>query len=272
MRIVIAAIAAALLSSAASAQADEVAQKGRDVLDRYKDAVITVQAVVSVSFGGSQRESEGEATGTVVAPDGLTIMSLTALDPTTMYDGMGPGGGDVVSKISSLRMLMPDNVEHVAEVVLRDRELDLAFVRPVERQDAPFVHVDITQDAAPELLDHIAVLMQLGRVGRRAHAVMIERVESIIDRPRTMYVGPEHRARAFMSSPAFTLDGAFVGLGVMRSIRGRAIGGMGDSVLLVFVSARDIALGIEQVPDWGQSPEADDAEELGEDYGETPMD
>ncbi|MCC6143656.1 MAG: trypsin-like peptidase domain-containing protein, partial [Candidatus Hydrogenedentes bacterium] len=231
-------------------EADEVAEKGRAVLEANKAAVITLQTIVEVSFGGQSRESEGEATGTIIQDDGLTIMSLTALDPTTMYENMGQQGGNVVSKVSSVTMLMGDGSEVPAKVILRDKDLDIAFVRPLNKPEAPLPFIDISNAGQPQLLDQIVVLMQLGQVGRREHAVMVDRIESILAKPRTLYVSADYRSRSFISSPGFTLDNQFVGLGVMRSIRTRNVSGMGSSALLVFVSGADIQETLAQVPAW----------------------
>jgi hypothetical protein len=242
----------ALLCAAALAHSDEVAEKGRAVLEANKSAVITLQTIVEVSFGGQSRESEGEATGTIIQDDGLTIMSLTALDPTTMYENMGQQGGNVVSKVSAVTMLLADGTEVPAKVILRDKDLDIAFVRPIEKPASPMPFVDMRNAGKPQLLEQIVVLMQLGQVGRREYAVMVDRVESILTKPRTLYVSADYRSRSFISSPGFTLDNQFVGLGVMRSIRTRNVSGMGASALLVFVSGEDIQESISQVPAWGE--------------------
>lgn len=58
----------------------------------------------------------------------------------------------------------------------------------------------------------------------------------------------EHRANAVLSTPVFTLDGQFIGIGAMRAIRSSSGGGMGDNVVVVIVPAKEIKDGISQVP------------------------
>ncbi len=243
------------------AWADEAAEQGRAVLAGNKDAVITVRIVTSMSVGGQQRESESEATGTVIDSSGLAVLSLSAVDPSIMLERFREMGQEMTSKIADLKMVLGDGSEVPAEIVLRDRDLDLAFLRPTEPRAAPMAHVNLDNAGAPQLLDQLAILAQLGQVARRTHSVFLERIEAIIDKPRTFYVPGSHRARDVWCSPAFTLEGKFVGIGVMRTIKTRAGGGgMGDS-LIVLVPAEDIREASKQVPPVGQkAPEAQPAE------------
>lgn len=234
----------------ATSIADETAEKGRAVLAAHKDAVITVRTVLSLSFGNTPEERTNEANGTVIDPEGLTVLSLTSVDPSSLMSKMGAGKREVVSKVSGMKMILADGSEIEAEVVLRDVDLDLAFVRPIAKPAEPMPHVNLTATGKPDVLDELVILAQLGQVARRAHSVLVERVETIIDKPRTFYVLGEHRARAVVCSPAFTLDGAFVGIGVFRSISSDAAGGMGDNVLVVVISANDIREAALQVPPW----------------------
>src|SRR5690606_12736258 len=80
--------AAAVLAclTAAPVRGDEVAEKGREILNRYREAVVTVPVVLRVSgSSGRSSESRQELTGTVVDPSGLTVLALSAVDPTDIY-------------------------------------------------------------------------------------------------------------------------------------------------------------------------------------------
>lgn len=239
-----------LLLAGVSGSSDETAEKGRAVLAAHKDAVVTVRTVLSLSFGNSPEERTNEANGTVISADGLTVLSLTSVDPSNLMSKMGSGRKEVVSKVTGMKMILADGSELDAEVVLRDVDLDLAFVRPLVKPAAPMPYVDLAAAGNPDVLDELVILAQLGQVARRAHSVLVERVETVIDKPRKFYVLGEHRARAIVCSPAFTLDGAFVGIGVFRSITSDASGGMGDNVLVVIVCASDIQEAAQQVPPW----------------------
>lgn len=230
------------------ASGDEAGEKGRALFEAHKDAVVTVRAVISLSFGGNEDERESWANGTVIDATGLTLLSLTFIDPMALYEAMGQAPEEMTSKVISLKILRPDGEEAPAEVVLRDKDLDLVFVRPVAKPKEPMAYIDITNLAQPQLLETLAVVTQLGEVARRAHSVLLERVETIVNKPRTYYVLGEHRGQALVSSPAFTLDGKFVGIGAMRAIRKESEGRMGDSVLVIIVPSADIQEALKQVP------------------------
>ncbi|MBP8131932.1 MAG: hypothetical protein KA184_20325 [Candidatus Hydrogenedentes bacterium] len=242
----------AALTLGPALSADETAEKGRAVFDQYKNTVITIRTVLSMSMGGNPQEHESEANGTVIDPAGLAVLSLSSVDPSGLMARLDREQQDVVTKVTSMKMILPDGSELDAEVVLRDGDLDLAFVRPVVKPAAPMPFVDLQKTGKPQLLDELVILAQLGQVARRAHSVLVERVETIVDKPRTFYILGEHRARAVVCSPAFTLDGAFVGIGVFRSIQS-AETRSGDNVVIVIVSGDDIREASAQVPPWPES-------------------
>jgi hypothetical protein len=245
-RWMIAGIAALMLTAGPMAWAEDAAEMAEQVLDANQEAVITIVTVVGISFGDQDRERELEANATVIGEDGLSVLALTAVDPAQIYKAMGSGGEGPTSTVKTMKMIMNDGTEHEAEVVLRDSDLDLAFVRPTEPLEKQLPYVDLADAAELDVLDRIVVLGQLGKVSRRAHSVFIERIEAIVDKPRLFYIPPEHRGRSIMCSPVFALDGKFLGIGVMRAIRSG--GGMGDGASVIIVPAADIAESAKQVP------------------------
>lgn len=250
-RILVAACLAILLAPCVFA--DEIAAKGRAILEANKSAVITVIGTIKISYGGKDRESEIEANGTVIAPTGVTVLSLTAVDPGSLYGAPRDGGPKPAVKVTALKMLLEDGAEVPAEIVLRDVELDLAFIRPIEAPATPMAHIGLDDPGHPELLDELAIIGQLGKVVRRAHCVLIERIEAVVEKPRTLYLIGEHRANAVACSPAFTLDGKFVGIGVLRTLRGKPGGAGSREVLTVIVAAEDIKESADQAPPYEES-------------------
>ncbi len=226
---------------------DDVAEKGRAILEKNKDAVITVFATMGLAYGGNEQEQESWANGVVIGEDGLAVLSLTAVDPS-VYVRAVREGAEISAKVKSLKMLTRDGREIPAEVVLRDTELDLVFIRPLQKPEQPMAHVDVADAGRPQLLDQLAIITQLGQVAGRAHSVLIERIETVMDRPRTMYVLGGHRAQDVLCSAAFTLEGQFVGVGVLRAIHTADQKGPQDNTLVVIVPASDIQEGLTQVP------------------------
>ena len=130
-------VACLLVAFAGMAFGDEVAEKGRAVFEANKDAVVTVRSVVSLSFGGEENERESWANGTIVDESGLTVVALSFLDPTQLFKAMGRDMGDMGSKVVSLNIVLPDGTEIPAEEAIRDKDLDLALLRPIEQPGQP---------------------------------------------------------------------------------------------------------------------------------------
>lgn len=236
---------------------DLIAEKGRAVFEAHRDAVVTIESIISISFGGESQEQEGWANATVISPDGLAVLALSALDPTTMAERMGNMPGEMNTQIASLKMRLPSGGEVSAEVVLRDIELDLVYVKPTEALEEPLPYVNLDDAASPDILESVVAITQLGEVARRAHTVFAARIEAKVERPRPYYIIGSHRSNDVMCSPVFDLEGKFVGIGAMRTIRTGKGRQFGDNMLIVIVPVDDIRDGVEQAAARLQ----DDAEE-----------
>ena len=264
--------AVALCAVPCLAFADELADKGRAILEKNKAGVVTVRIVIKMqmtmqNFPSREEEMKSEATGTVIDPSGLTVLSLNETDPSGLFEDMTDSreGFEVKSSIGDLKILRGDGTEIAAQVVLRDRDLDLAFIRPTEAPKEPLPAVDFANAAAPAMLDPIVTINRMGRVAGREYAVSLERVSAVVTRPRTFYVMGHDPTQTSLGCPAFNLDGAAIGLCVMRSIkRGGDSGGFGmfgvgdDNVMAIVVPAADVLDVAKQAPAAGE-----EAKELG---------
>lgn len=257
-------------------QADETAERGRSVLEEHKNVVVTVKLVTKISWGGQTEEMPNEVTGTAIDPTGLTVVSLTETDPTTMFGDMMEGqGARPTAEVKDIKFLLEDGREIESEIVLRDKDLDLAFLRPVEKPAEPMACVDLAQGAAPQLLDELISLNRLGKVAGREYGVSVERVQSIIKKPRTFYVMGKEPTLTSLGAPVFTVDGKFVGIVALRSIQAAAGGGMmsmlgEDSIMPVVVTAEDIAESAKQVPPFGVKPAPEQVTPPAEVSGQQP--
>ncbi|MBW7864782.1 MAG: hypothetical protein H3C30_10265 [Candidatus Hydrogenedentes bacterium] len=242
-------LAAAALCCAlfpAAAGADDLSGQGRAVFGAAKDSVITVKAVISMSFGGEEQVNEQEANATVINSDGLAVLSLSAVDLTSLFAAMEDLPEGVSSKLVSLKMVGQDGSEQEAEVVLRDKDLDLAFIRPTAKPEVPMPNVNLENLAVPGVMDPVVVVGQMGAVAQRAHIAFIERIEGVVEKPRRFYILGEHRSEQVMCSPVFTMEGGFAGIGAMRVTRGGK--SMQENVMVIVVPAAQIAELVEQVP------------------------
>lgn len=258
----------ALVCLATTVHADEGAVAGRDILSKYQNAVLTVKLVIKqgMSFAGrdaNKSESKSEATGTVIDPSGLTVISLTATDPSGLFGDMMGGGDDedmkvkMESEVTDVKLILPDATEVSAKIVLRDKDLDLAFIRPVSKLAKPLTFIDLANDSKPKILDELIILNRLGKVANRAPAVSLDRVESIIEKPRTFYIPGRGTSSSGLGSPVFTYDGKLVGLQLLRSIKTEGQPGIGSmlsgleglGIIPVVLPSSDIAEAAKQAPE-----------------------
>jgi len=242
------------------AAADAAAEQGRKILDENRAAVVTLQIVINqkMSFQGSasqNRETKTESTGTVISAEGLTIMSLSETDPSSIIETMMAGSGQNIqmeTEVRDLKIMMEDGSEIPAEVILRDKDLDMAFIRPVEKQATPFKFVDLSKSGKPQILDQVITLNRLGQVAGREHSASVERIETVVKRPRLFYIPGNDPTMTGLGSPVFTLDGQFVGVVLIRVVSGASggsvFGGQRDNVVSVIIPASDIQDGATQAP------------------------
>ena len=249
-----------------SAHADEAAVAGRSVLDAHKTAVVTVALVIkhqmSMPGSGSQEQEEKtEATGTVIDPSGLTVLSLSQTDPSALIQSMMGDAGDnggmkIESVLSDVKIIQDDGKELPAKVVLRDKDLDLAFIRPIDKPAAPLPAVNLKEAAAPQILDPVLVINRLGKVANRAYSLSVDRIEAIIAKPRTFYVPGRGESSATLGCPVFAFDGKVVGVALLRNLPGgmggggmmSMMGGGHENVLPVILPAADIFEAGQQAP------------------------
>jgi S1-C subfamily serine protease len=246
------------------AQDDRAA--GREIVKKWQNAIVTVRVVLKmrVSVGGREMQSMDESVetvGTVIDPSGLTVLSLGALNPGAMMNKMIGGGGsgqermEFGSEPSDVKLRLSDGKELPARIVLRDEDLDLAFLRPTTKPEKPLVAINLSDEGKPTLLDPVVVLTRLGRVGGWAPAASLQTIGAIIEKPRTFYV-IETGSAGGMGTPAFTPSGKVVGLLTMRSIQsGRSgmfsmmSGSEGLGLLPVILPAADVRDIAQQAPE-----------------------
>jgi S1-C subfamily serine protease len=255
------------LAGISPAQSQDIAAKGREIFKKNQNTVVTVQLVVKSKFGfggggGDARESKQEITGTVIDASGLTAVALSSTDPTGLIQSfMGGFGGDdeesfkmkMGSEVSDVKLLAQDGTETPAEIVLRDKDLDLAFIRPKSKPSSPMPALDLTKSGKVDVFDEVVTINRLGQVAGRAYAASIERINAVVQKPRLFYVPGSDKTATGLGCPAFTLDGKVIGLFVMRAVKsGGGGGGMfsmqASPVIAILLPADDVKKIAAQVP------------------------
>jgi hypothetical protein len=191
------------------AWADEAGDLSKAVLEKWQDAIITARVVVEVY----ESERKTEILLTVIDESGLSVSSLSSISPASIF-----GSGMDETKVKSITMILSDKEEIPANVVLRDQDLDLAFIKPSEKIDKKLTAIDLADNSTPEILDHIVMLSRLGNAGGYAPVVSVSRIEAIIKKPRTMFMtDPMKALLSGLGIPVYTLDGKVIGLNLMRA-------------------------------------------------------
>lgn len=246
---------------AAEAVPTEVAQS---LVRRYGATIVEVNTVLSVNTSAGDkalpaREIKLDGQATLIAPDGLAVVSLASIDPSDALDGArvttprGPMRIEVTSvEFKLVKLRFPDGTEVEARVVLKDPDLDVAFIKPITPLSKPVAYVDLARDAWPQLLSTGYIV---GRSTRIAHgAPVVRRVDiiSVAEKPRRIII-PE---MGVQSCPMFDATGRVYGLCVRQYARGRPVG---DLVLpakeLAEIAAQAAAINVEPVKPAGESPE-----------------
>lgn len=219
---VVAALAATLFAAMPGAHAWTV-EDARKIADAHKDAVVGVQLVVETtsSYEGEsdKRESKASATGTVIDPSGLVVASLAETNPSEMMNRFmaeEEDGPKMSSRTVDVKIRLADGTEIPADVVLRDRDLDLTFIRPKKAPETPMAFVDLAQSGTADVLDDLLVLSRLGTVTNRALGADIHKIRAVVTRPRTFYALMA-AYQMNLGGPAFTMDGKVAGILLLKS-------------------------------------------------------
>jgi hypothetical protein len=260
------AVACLLAGLTMPSAADELAVNGREIFAKNQHAVVTVQEVLKMSPAGGARSSESkqDLTGTVIDPSGLTVLALSACDPSEMYQrmmGEDYSRSRLDTEITDMKILLNDGTELPAEIVLRDKDLDLAFIRPKVKPAVPMAAVDLSKSAPAQLLDQVITLNRLNSAAGRSYAASVERISAVIEKPRKFYIPDSTQTSTGLGSPAFGLDGNLVGVLVMRSVslRGGSSRNYRDNMTSIILPASDIAKAAKQAPEAKGESEKKDA-------------
>lgn len=237
-----AAIAALLLATAASAQ-DRAAL--RTHVDKHSQAIISIEIVsdFKFSYGGQANEAERKYDGlaTIISPEGLAVASLSRIDPSAAYSRMsGEDGESFSARLKSVKYILSDNTEIDATVVLRDPDLDLAFLKPLTTPTTALPAVDMTDAATGQLLDEAFVVARTGRISRRSVVGMTGEIQGVVKLPRLYYIPSSELVSAQTGTPVFNSDGKVLGLTAVYTAPGMAQERGEESAIAIIIPADQV--------------------------------
>lgn len=214
-------------------QSPDERSAARDLVKKRGDAVVMVLATIKIRInieGRDQMQDQAAQTNaTVIDSSGLAVLSLSTLEPDDVMSRQlsqrfgGNAHVEVTSEPTDIRMHLADGRELPAKLVLKDADLDLAFVRPTEPLSAPLTFIDSPSGKA-SLLDLVFVVSRTSEATGWTTGASFGSVQLVIDKPRTYYLLAMAGGAAGLGSPLFDTTGRFIGITVMRNpgIRGAA--------------------------------------------------
>jgi hypothetical protein len=222
-----------------SAQADAQGNMLRALSQKYGNGVVTLQLVIKSSMGGESNQAQLEADGLVIDPSGLVVTTNSAIDPAALYaSAMGEEAmGRIAFSVVSAKIRLANGQEIPARVVLRDRDRNLAFVRPLARPTQALTFVNFKGKTTGQLGDSVYILGRLGKAASRVAEANTMRIIGVVDKPRRFYV-LEPMAYYYSGNVAFAENGQPLGLITIKAGRGSMTSS--DSVLATIIPAADV--------------------------------
>jgi len=235
--------------AAMAAAAQPLEECGRQLLADYGYSLLPIRAVIRLEAPGLPRgpqEREVAAWGTVVAGNGLTVISATALSPFSgLTEAFERSGIRPTTSVSQIRIRRRDGLEVPARQILTDEELDITFLLPESDEDRarswpkPVV---FTAGVQARAMDKLIGLAGTGEMFQWIPLVGSVEVNGVVEQPRRMYL----IARPFSNMtgmPVFLADGRPLGLTVIRREAVPASTGQGAQVqqAIVVLPADDLA-------------------------------
>ena len=217
--------------------APDLESTARATAEQSGKAVVTIRLVLKLKSGGQEHEQKMEAPGVVIDPAGLTVASASSIDPSGAFRRMVDAQRQRVSIESEVKepvILLEDGTELEAAVVLKDTDLDLAFIRPRDPGlKLAAVNLKPRSGTVP-LLTRIYVLGRLSKLANRALSVATGEVRAYVRGPAPYYV-TDGETSVFFGSLVYTADGVPLGLLVRRFATSfdSSAGGRSDTVMTV---------------------------------------
>ena len=227
--------------------ADVQSTMAQRLVKSHGASAVTLQIVVKLSAGDmGEDQAEREIDGVVLDASGLVVTTNSSIDPTASLSSMGGDASSYSSKVVGVKILAANGTEIPAKVVLRDRDRNLAFLRPLQKPKTPFVAVGFARGGVARIGDSVYILGRLGKNGSRQNSITSERLVSVITRPRLMYVVLPNMYTA-LGNVVFNESGQPLGLLTVRTVLKS-----GDTPLPIVVPAADIMEIARQAPQASQ--------------------
>ncbi|MCB9850038.1 MAG: hypothetical protein H6817_04970 [Phycisphaerales bacterium] len=218
------------------------------LLKEKAGVLVTVKHVLKVNMAmlGGEQENESELTGVMVDPKGVVLCSNTQLGGFTAMISkmMGPMGGNMTATPTDIKVLIGDDTEGVeAELIARDTELDLAWVKIKEPGDKTFEYLDFSKGEKPEIGSRILMLRRMGKYFARSLVVGDARIGGMTKKPRDLYI-PSGALGGGLGLPVYADSGSVVGVLIVQVPDAEDTGGNPLSMMSQATSMQDMMSGL----------------------------
>lgn len=177
------------------------------LVEKVAPAMVTVKFVMA--FEGQDDTEEEEIDGLTIDPSGVVLVSSAMM--------FGPEYLGVAARPREIKIILPGETQALdAQVIVRDRELDLVWLRIiVTESDKPrtFKHVSFRNDAKPLLGQEILQVWKLDKFYDRAPYVSSARVAAKVTKPRELFIAS---GEVTIGLPVFDTAGNVLGFGVLQ--------------------------------------------------------
>ena len=194
------------------------------VLADRAPAVVTVQVVVQVKISGEMGSSLGEkqefqteASCVVIDPKGLVLCSNTLLGGyMSLIQRVMGGKAEMTATPTQIKVLVADEPKPLeAKLLIRDSDLDLAWLQVTAPAGKTFAYVDLSRSATPKIGDPFVAIRRLDKFFDRTPTVYEGKIGGTIRKPRTLYV-PTATAESALGLPALSPAGEVLGILVLQ--------------------------------------------------------
>ena len=261
------ALALAATTALASASTADLRDTAKKLSAEHKDAVVwlsvlaktsmttegDVPAQIKAALAAQEKEEKSEVTGTVIdATSGMIVTALGGLDKSSVVDGqtvntpMGAIKLKANSEIKEVKVITSDGSEIPADLVLKDADLGLAFIKiRMDSDEAKGIElqaISLADSAKGEVLDECIALGRLDESLNREASLVTTEISGITTRPRTFYrVNTDT-----IGCPVYLASGKLLGVSVLRNPKGNSSRTGQIQISPVILPAADIAKVAEQ--------------------------
>ncbi len=232
LRQILALAALAAISAPLPAAPEAEATLGRALMKRHADAIVDIELVVTMKMKMGDREMPPterriEVNGTVISASGLTVTSLVSVDPQMQFEQARPAPGGmrgvelVGAEFKEVKLRAADGKEVPARFVLKDADLDLAFMAP--EKDEPgrtFPFVNLAEAADGKVMETYFLVARASKSLQRVPIVRTTEVLGVVEKPRRIYLLTDQ----MLGMPIFDGQGKVLGVSLQHFAGGRMSG------------------------------------------------